>query len=71
MTQDVFEEAINAKKTIAQAEQVEKEFTLNEHGFASDESIAALGESIMPFKNEVLELVHNIKAKAVAKFEAL
>lgn len=71
MTADTFEQAVDAKKMIAQAEQVEKVFATHGRGFNNDKMLTDLGEAIIPFKDEILKLIASLKADAKAQFEKL
>lgn len=71
MTTDTFERAVDAKKMIAQAEQVEKVFATHDRGFNGDKMLTDLGEAIIPFKDEILKLIASLKADAKAQFEKL
>lgn len=71
MTTDTFEQAVDAKKMIAQAEQVEKVFATYDRGFIGDAMLTDLGEAIIPFKDEILKLIVSLKAGAKARFEKL
>lgn len=71
MTAGIFEKAVDVKRKIAQAEQVEKAFTAFDKGFIGDRALTDLGEAIIPFKGEILNLISTLKANAELEFEKL